>query len=62
MILGAALDVDETVSVAELLVVLPTELVTTVRNCDPLSEVDVAGVVYDEPVAPVIFAVFFCHW
>jgi hypothetical protein len=34
-----------TVSVAALLVTLPTELVTTTVNCAPLSDVDVAGVV-----------------
>src|SRR6267143_5976603 len=34
-----------TVSVAALLVTLPTELVTTTVNCTPLSDVAVAGVV-----------------
>ena len=50
-----------TVNVAELLVALPTELLTMQRYVDPLSALEVAGVVYDEPVAPAMFALFFCH-
>src|SRR5271169_1181549 len=37
-----------TVSVAGLLVVLPTLLVTVTVNCEPLSPVAVAGVVYED--------------
>src|SRR4029077_11972972 len=41
-----------TVSVAALLVTLPALLVTVTVNCAPLSEVVVAGVVYEGEVAP----------
>jgi hypothetical protein len=51
-----------TVSVAGLLIALPAELVTITRNVAPLSPETVAGVVYEDDVAPLMFALFFCHW
>ena len=51
-----------TVSVAALLVTLPTLLLTMTLNEAPLSELVVAGVVYDAEVAPPIAAPFFIHW
>jgi hypothetical protein len=50
-----------TVRVAALLVALPTELLTTARNCVPLSDEMVAEVVYEDDVAPAIAVPFFCH-
>ncbi len=50
-----------TVKVALLLVAGPAALVTMQRKVAPLSDVDVAGVVYEEPVAPEMFEPFFCH-
>jgi hypothetical protein len=50
-----------TVSVAGLLVTLPTEFVTATVNCEPLSALVVAGVVYVEEVAPEIAAPLFFH-
>jgi len=50
-----------TVSVAVLLVVLPTLLVTVTVNCEPLSPVAVAGVVYEDEVAPPIAVPPFFH-
>ena len=50
-----------TVSAAALLVTLPAEFDTTTRNCAPLSEAAVAGVVYEEEVAPEIGAPPSCH-
>ena len=44
-----------TVSEAEVLVTVPTELEITTSNVSPLSEVEVAGVEYDVDVAPAIF-------
>lgn len=57
MIEGAAF----TVSVAPLLVTLPEVPVTVTVNTAPLSEAVVAGVVYEEDVAPLIAAPFFFH-
>jgi hypothetical protein len=51
-----------TVNVAGLLIALPAELVTITRNVAPLSPETVAGVVYEDDVAPLMFALFFCHW
>jgi hypothetical protein len=48
--------------VAVLLTALPTLLVTTTENSARLSEATVGGVVYEEEVAPLIAAPFFCHW
>jgi len=50
-----------TVSVAALLVALPTELLTMTVNCAPLSDVVSAGVVYLAEAAPLIATPFFCH-
>ena len=54
-----------TVSVAAPLVNDPTLLLTTQRNCAPLSEEDVNGVVYDAAVAPEMLTQLTdkrCHW
>jgi len=51
-----------TVSVAEVLVALPTLLVTSTANCALLSEATSAEVVYEEAVAPPIAIAFFIHW
>jgi hypothetical protein len=48
--------------VAVLLVALPALLVTTTVNSSPLSELVVAGVVYDEEIAPLMAVPFFRHW
>ena len=48
--------------VAVLLTVLPILLVTTTEKSARLSEAAVGGVVYEEDVAPLIAAPFFCHW
>lgn len=48
--------------VAALLVTLPVLLLTVTVKEAPLSEVDVAGVVYDDKVAPEIALPFFFHW
>jgi hypothetical protein len=63
VILGAigATGAGDTVNVAALLVALFTELVTITRKVAPLSVEAVAGVVYIAEVAPVMFALFFCH-
>ena len=50
-----------TVRVAALLVTLPAELLTITVNCAPLSELVVAGVVYEVEVAPLIAVPFFFH-
>jgi hypothetical protein len=50
-----------TVKVAVVLVMLPNAFVTCTLNVDPLSAVVVAGVVYDEDVAPLIAAPFLLH-
>jgi hypothetical protein len=50
-----------TVSVAALLVAFPAELLTTTLNCDPLSDVAVAGVVYVAEVAPLMGVPFLFH-
>jgi hypothetical protein len=50
-----------TVSVAALLVVLPTLFVTETVNFALLSADVVAGVVYVEEVAPLMAALFFFH-
>jgi hypothetical protein len=47
--------------VAGVLTTVPALLVTTTVNSSPLSEADVAGVLYIEEVAPLIAALFFCH-
>ena len=52
---------DATLSVAELLVALPTEFVTTTEINAPLSAVVVGAVVYDEDVAPATAVPFFFH-
>jgi hypothetical protein len=51
-----------TVRVAALLVALPALLVSTTVNRAPLSELAVAGVTYEEEIAPLIATAFFCHW
>jgi hypothetical protein len=51
-----------TVSVAALLVTLPIVLLTVTLNEEPLSEFVVAGVVYDDDVAPLIALPFLFHW
>jgi hypothetical protein len=51
-----------TVRVAAPLLTLPAELLTTTANLAPLSVLVVAGVVYEEDVAPEIVVLFFCHW
>ena len=51
-----------TVRVAALLVTLPVLLLTVTVNEAPLSEVDVAGVVYDDEIPPEIAPPFFFHW
>jgi hypothetical protein len=48
--------------VPALLVTFPALLVTTTVNCAPLSELTVAGVVYEEEVAPLTAVPFFFHW
>jgi hypothetical protein len=50
-----------TVSVAALLVTLPKALLTVTVNSAPLSEADVAGVVYEAEVAPLMAVPFFFH-
>ena len=50
-----------TVSVAVALITLPTLLVTRTEYVEPLSPSVVAGVVYEEPVAPGISVPFFRH-
>src|ERR1039457_6687226 len=49
------------VSVAALLVMLPMLLVTVTVNCAPLSAVVVAGVVYEDKVAPLMAVPPFFH-
>ena len=60
VMLGAA-TTGLTVSVAELLVVLPAPLETTTLKLAPLSAKVVGGVVYDAPVAPAMVDPFFDH-
>jgi hypothetical protein len=50
-----------TVRVAALLVTFPELSVTKTVNEEPLSELVVTGVVYDDPVAPLIDVPFFFH-
>ena len=50
-----------TVNVAALLDALETLFVTVTVNCALLSETTVAGVVYEEEVAPLMTAPFFFH-
>ncbi len=50
-----------TVRVAALLVTLPAELLTITVNCAPLSELVVAGVVYEVEVAPLTDVPFLFH-
>ncbi|EFK95336.1 membrane protein [sediment metagenome] len=50
-----------TVNVATLDVALPALFATTTLNCEPLSPITVAGVVYVATVAPEIFTAFFRH-
>ena len=50
-----------TVSVAALLVTLPELSVTTTVNDAPVSEDVVAGLVYDDAVAPLMGVPFFFH-
>ena len=50
-----------TVRVAVLLVTLPVELLTATLNCDPLSDVAVAAVVYVADVAPLMDVPFLHH-
>lgn len=54
-------DAEFTVKVAALEVILPTLLETVTVNWAPLSEVAVAGIVYEAAVAPLIIAPFFFH-
>ena len=64
MLLGLtviAIGAELTVRVAVLLVTLPVELPTTTLNCDPLSELAVAAVVYVAEVAPLMDVPFFRH-
>lgn len=51
-----------TVSVAALLVMLPELLVTVTVNCSLLFPVVVAGVVYEDEVAPLMAVPFIFHW
>jgi len=51
-----------TVSVAGVLWMLPTELLTTTVNCAPVSAAAVAGVVYRAEVPPLTTAPFLNHW
>jgi hypothetical protein len=51
-----------TVSVAGLLARLPVLSVTTTVNRAPLSELTVAGVVYEAAVAPLMAVTPFFHW
>src|SRR5881628_271625 len=51
-----------TVRVAAALVALPAALVTTTRNCAPLSANVGAGRVYVSAVAPAMSAPLRCHW
>ena len=51
-----------TVRLAELLITVPTVLLTIARNWELLSAVVAAGVVYVGAVAPDMAAPFFCHW
>ena len=51
-----------TVSVALLLVALPAILETATLKAVPSSVTVVAGVVYDEAVAPGMSPPFFFHW
>jgi hypothetical protein len=57
-----AIDAELTVRVAMLLITLPVELLTATLNCDPLSDVAVAAVVYVAEAAPPIEVPFFRHW
>jgi len=50
-----------TVKVAALLVAVPKLLVTVTVNCVALSELAVAGVVYEAAVAPLMAAPAFFH-
>jgi hypothetical protein len=50
-----------TVKIAGLLTTFPTLLLTTTLNCEPLSPLAVAGVVYVDDVAPFIGTPFRCH-
>ena len=59
MVIEGATGAGLAVSVAALLVTLPTELVTTTVNSAPLSELVVAGVVYLDEVAPLMAVLFF---
>jgi hypothetical protein len=54
--------VELTVRVAMLLVTLPVELLTATPNSDPLSELEVAAVVYVAEFAPLIYFPFLSHW
>lgn len=49
-------------SVAELLEMLPSALLTITLNCAPLSENEANGRAKLDDVAPVITAPFFFHW
>jgi hypothetical protein len=48
--------------VADVLVTLPTLLLTATEKRGRLAETVVGGVVYDEEVAPVIGVPSFRHW
>lgn len=61
VVIDGATGVAVTVNVAALLDTFPVLLVTTAVNDEPLSEVVVAGVMYDEAVAPAIAIPFFFH-
>ena len=62
VVMDGATGATVTVRLAALLVTLPVLLLTVTVNEAPLSEVDVAAVVYDAEVAPLIAAPFFFHW
>ena len=51
-----------TVKIAAPLLTVPTVSVTVTVNTAPLSEATVAGVMYDDAVAPLIAVPFFFHW
>ena len=51
-----------TVSTAALLVAMPKAFVTTQRKVAPLSAAAAADSVYEDDVAPAMFAPPRCHW
>ena len=61
VVIDGATGAEVTARVAVLLVTFPELSATTTVNNAPLSEVVVAGVVYDDAVAPPIAVPFFFH-